>query len=484
MLEWGRSLLDRVRAGIRATKGSASHKLRSFRQESGNIAMMTALLLAPIIGALCMGVEASSWFVMRRAAQNAADSAAVAAANNAAVYNGTKAQWQAEGKATARRYGFTDGANNATVTIDTADVTSEQCPDGATTKCFKATVTKKVPIYLAAVVGYRGNTTIGTRRAVLVTSYAYAEPVSGIKYPTCLTVTGTGSSGSGIDTKGAPFSNMKGCSISAIGPTTNVTCNAGGIGGQPSIFATGTVDTACTTGNILSNGPSTAYVDPYKDYYKKIPCGINSGDATANCDSAATAPTCAPFTGTLTLGSCYTGNINYPDPGGGTKFQTVSLTGPSTGGVVYVKNGSVNLNYLKLVTTDVTFVFTGTTPGGFTDGSKDGSLDLNAPGSGTWSGVAAYQDTHLASSTWLAPSLANNGNTPKLDLIGLLYLPRTDADFGGGAGQTTKATTCYIAVLHSFQVNGTALSMTRSGCTAEGLGVLPTVTILRAALVK
>lgn len=43
---------------------------------------MVALLIVPIAAMLSLAGEVSGWYLMERAAQNAADSAAIAAANN------------------------------------------------------------------------------------------------------------------------------------------------------------------------------------------------------------------------------------------------------------------------------------------------------------------------------------------------------------------------------------------------------------------
>lgn len=431
------------------------------RQEGGNTAAITAVLLVPIIGALSLGVETSSWFVAGRAAQNAADSAAVAAANN-----GVSTEYLSEGRANAARYGFTHASNNVTVNVQSG----QACPDGSTA-CYKATVTKVMPIYLTRIVGFSGDTTIGAQPAKTVTSVAWAEPISGINYPSCLTSTGNGSSGKGIQTKGAPFSNMPGCSISATGPSSPVDCNGQGIGGNPSIFSTSSISSACTGGSTAANRPSSVFSDPYADDYKKIPCTING--ETTNCASGSVS--CGAFSGTLTAGACYSGNVNLSGA------NNINPTGPS---VIYIKNGNLNLNTnATLTANNVTFVFTGSSVGGIT-GGKQGAVSITAPSSGAWSGVAAYQDTHQVSSTYTANPWTQNGGTPTVDITGLMYLPRTDVDFGGGAGAATKPTTCYIAIYHSYAVNGTGLNMTRTGCAAAGLTELPTVQILRAALVK
>jgi Flp pilus assembly protein TadG len=82
---------------------------RLFRDSRGNIGVMTAILIIPVVGALGLATEASGWFLVDRAEQSAADSAALAAAaNNDAANGGTG--YVSEAKAVASNYGFTDGS--------------------------------------------------------------------------------------------------------------------------------------------------------------------------------------------------------------------------------------------------------------------------------------------------------------------------------------------------------------------------------------
>ena len=70
---------------------------------SANVAVITALALPALIGATGLSAEVSYWYLSQRSMQNAADSAAIAAATN-----GT-ANYLVEAKAAAAKYGFVDG---------------------------------------------------------------------------------------------------------------------------------------------------------------------------------------------------------------------------------------------------------------------------------------------------------------------------------------------------------------------------------------
>src|ERR1700674_4706049 len=101
-------------------------RLRTDRR--GNVTVMMAFLLAPLIGALSLGFEVSNWYLTTRGMQNAADAAAIAAATN-----GTS-NYDVEAKAVAATYGLVDGSNNITVTASN----TAACPAGGNT-CYSVT---------------------------------------------------------------------------------------------------------------------------------------------------------------------------------------------------------------------------------------------------------------------------------------------------------------------------------------------------------
>src|SRR6516165_6254666 len=147
-------------------------KLRA--DQSGNVAVMMGFLLPVLIGGLGMGFEVGDWYLQTRAMQNAADSAAIAAAANASPNYGTEA------KAVAAQYGFVDGVNNVTVTPSN----TAACPSGGNT-CYSVTITSLVPLYVIQVVGYQGDTTVGGAKQKSLTSLAIAKQ-STIQQPLCL----------------------------------------------------------------------------------------------------------------------------------------------------------------------------------------------------------------------------------------------------------------------------------------------------------
>ena len=119
--------------------------LRRFcKEENGNVFLAIALALPLLIGAIGLGAEVSYWRVLHRGMQDAADSAAIAAAaNNSASYAG-------EAKSVTSQYGFANGVDQVTVAVSNPATAA-----GCTTNCYVVTISKKVPLSLSQVIGYR-----------------------------------------------------------------------------------------------------------------------------------------------------------------------------------------------------------------------------------------------------------------------------------------------------------------------------------------
>src|SRR6516165_5084701 len=127
----------------------------------GNVSILGGLLIVPLVGAMGVGFKITNWYLTKRAMQNAADAAVIAASTNGG------SNYATEAKAVAAQYGFVDGSNNVTVTASN----SAACPGGGNT-CYSVTITDIVPLYLSLVVGFAGNTTIGSAAANSLTSSA------------------------------------------------------------------------------------------------------------------------------------------------------------------------------------------------------------------------------------------------------------------------------------------------------------------------
>jgi hypothetical protein len=92
--------------------------LRIARDQRGVTAITTALVLLVLVGFVGLGTEVGMWYAERRAMQNASDAAALGAGFD--IYkNGKNSTGIVEaGQSDSARNGFTNGANNVTVTVN------------------------------------------------------------------------------------------------------------------------------------------------------------------------------------------------------------------------------------------------------------------------------------------------------------------------------------------------------------------------------
>ncbi len=200
--------------------GRLFHRPKRFlTDQRGGVSVTLVLMIIPMIAALGMAAEGSSWFFIKRAMQNASDSAAIAAATNGctAVSSTCYSTYVTEAKSVAKQFGFTDGLASVVVTA----TNTARCPDNTLT-CYGVSIQKKVQVSLVDMVGFRGNTTVGGQPALLIASSSLARPrATNGKY--CVTTLGTGN-GDGITFDGGPKIDLHGCDV---GSKTDALCTGG-----------------------------------------------------------------------------------------------------------------------------------------------------------------------------------------------------------------------------------------------------------------
>jgi hypothetical protein len=161
----------------------------------------------------------------------------------------------------------------------------------------------------------------------------------------------------------------------------------------------------------------------------------------------------------------------------------VTVDAPA-GAVLVIENGQLDTNGYSLTTTKgsgLTVVFSGSNSAPYTHApTGGGTLDITAPTSGAWSGVAIYQDPKLTTGVDISAA----GNSPTWNITGLVYLPHSSVTFSGAVNKSGYGQSCFVLVVLDITVNGTGSILPNNGaCIQAGLGV-PTGTIPgRGALV-
>ena len=165
-----------------------------------------------------------------------------------------------------------------------------------------------------------------------------------------------------------------------------------------------------------------------------------------------------------------------------------TVTTPAGGTLLVIENGQLDTGSCKKGCTllessggGLTIIFTGSDPSGtYTHApTGGGTLDFYAPTSGTWSGVAIYQDPALTKGVDIAAA----GNSPTWNITGLVYLPHASVTLSGAVNKSSNGASCFALVVDNITINGTGDILSKGGCAAAGLN-LPTNTVGTVALVK
>jgi hypothetical protein len=312
--------------------------------------------------------------------------------------------------------------------------TSASCPGGGL-NCYRVTVTQRVSQTFSVFAGFDGGSTIGVKKAVLLNASAVAS-VGTVNREYCILALDT--SGDAFRLNGAPNANLAGCNVMS---NADMRCN--GHDSNATIADAAGTNTGCGD---TRNSAVASVSDPYAVRATNIP-----------------ANTCSSYPATATGGNqSFCGSVKLTG--------NVTLTGSNT--VIVIQNGGLNLNGFTLATASgstATIVFSGTAGAYAHTPSGSGTLDIQAPTSGNWSGVAMYQDPALTTNV----NISFAGNSPTWNITGLVYMPKADVTFSGAVNKSSHGASCVGFVIKSMLVNGTANIISQGQCAAAGL-TLPT----------
>jgi Flp pilus assembly protein TadG len=414
--------------------------LRAFRRNEGGAAIVIIGLTMPVlIGALELATEVSYWHWLNRGMQNAADAAAIAAATNA------NSNYDKEAKAVAAQYGFQDGTNNVTVTVANPATAA-----GCSANCYTVTISRPVQLFLASVIGYGGNTTVNNNKpAATITANSVAATANAYRY--CILALG-GSGAQGIRSNGAPKANLNGCNLMS---NTDSTCN-----GSNLYAAYGDAHGTNNGCGVSQTSNVAAVSDPFAGLASNIPNNICGGSYPQEPTTKNAPP--------LPSLNQWSGNYTFA---GGAKVvcgdqQLIGNTAINEA-VLVIVNGQLDTNGYTLQGSALTIVFTGSNTGSYQHiPSGGGTLDIAAPTSGDWSGVAIYQDPNLTKNVDISAA----GNTPTWNISGLVYLPHSSVTFSGAVSKSSQGVRCFELVVDNVTINGTgSIFANDDQCASAGL---------------
>lgn len=443
-------MLHRLAACVRALRSGF------LRDRRAAISPLMAIMIIPIAGATAMVTELGQWYYFQRSLQNAADSAAIAAATNNSATGST---YLFEARAAAQKFGFVDGQDNTSVTASIVT-----CPAGSPVGavCYQASLSKVLPIAISAIVGFRGDANGGFAQTIPAVAVA---TTSGSAKTACIWSLSTGTNS--FNSNGGPKPDLAGCNILSNG---DATCNGHDLGADVGMAAG--VSSGCGKAQVSGATPPT---DPYAAKATRIPTNPCTGAKPYPEKPVGSLPASNKLSGTMNLGTS------------ATRCGDVVLTGDVTltgSNVLTIYNGTLDLNGHTLKTetgssANATLIFSGTNAESSTSTKNpdsparaptgSGTLDIKAPTSGDWSGVALYQDPRMT------PPQKNldvkyTGNQPTWNITGLVYLPRSNTTFSGIVNKSGDGASCFVLVAYTILVNGTgSIFANNNQCGTAGL---------------
>ena len=403
----------------------------------GAVSLITALALPALIGALALGTEVSYWLVKKRNLQNAADSAVIAASIDAS------GAYLVQAKAVAANYGLIDGVAGVILTGSN----TAPCPGGGT-NCYSVTIATTLPTYLAGIVNYVGKGTINGATGTTISATAIAKP-SGTAHEYCLVALAGDGTDPGVSSSGAPKADLSGCGVMS---NTGERCNGHDLGAAYGDAVH--TDDGCGAVQTSNVKP---FVDPYSSLAAKLPA-----DPCGGVYSHGALPAGSKWSGAKTLGSVTTicGDLQLS--------SNVTITAPSDA-ILIIRNGQLLLQGFGFTVASgsgLAVIFTGSNNAAYQHiPSGSGAVDITAPTTGKWAGIALYQDPALTSGI----QMPNAASAPSWAISGLIYVPHADLDFRGSVGKGSTGKRCTVIVANSVTIKGTGLVLSTVECGAAGL---------------
>lgn len=463
----------------KSNKGFWRGWLRLRQDGSGAVAIVTALSLTAILGVAGLATEASLWYVKKRDMQGAADSAALSAATALAAGDtgGISGSATALANAVTISYGFNGSSTvtsppvNSTVTIHNPPTSGSHTSDSS---AYEVIISQPQPLLLSALFLPTGPSI--SARAVASTT---TTPGGGNGCILALNQSDV----IGVSNSGSSTLNIQSCSmyVNSSDPNGALTMSGSSSAGTiinayqvymvggPSITSTATINT--------SAGPYVTGASPVSDPYAGTPV------PTPGTCMAGTQP--LPGRGLKVTGP----QTLTPSNGTMTICGGVSVSGGSTltlnPGTYVINNGDFSVAGGATVIcpscTDgagVTIILTGTSPGSFSvsgSGNQPTTIDLTAPNSGTYAGIAVYQDPNAPSKS--TNSLSGNSN---ININGALYFPNSNVSFSGGA--TAAGAKCTQIIASEIQFSGNV--SINSSCNDAGTKSIGSSGTSKTALVE
>ena len=404
---------------------------RFWRDRRGSYSMVVALMLPVLVGFTSLGTEVGLWLYTHQNMQSAADAAAFSAASAArSGDSGTSATQYA--KAVAGNYGFVDGSNNTTVTVNNPPLSGSQ---SGKSSAYEVIISQQQTQLFSKLL---------TSTPVTITARAVGsvKGTSGNGCVLALKTTNTGvtvSSGAAVTLNNCSLYDDASGSSSATGYALTATSGATLTAASFNLVGTSQATSGASFVGTMNTG-ATALADPYASERAAIPgpgSTCSSGaTATAGHTVTISAGTYCGLTvnslGTLKLNTgiyYFTGAVSV------SSGATLSANGPVTLVLTTLSGTScASLNFTSGATVSLTALSTGATAGLAIVASSSCAAQTATISSGSASTITGAIDLPTYNVTYSSGSGAGvNGCT---QLIGFTITLSSGAGFGNNCAGT------------------------------------------------
>jgi Flp pilus assembly protein TadG len=406
------------------------------RDQSGNYAVLTALTTPVLLGIAGLGTEVGVWSVKHQTMQSAADSGAVSAA--VAYYiQGNNSNLSVQANAVASPYGFVNGSNGVTVTVNQPPKSGTHT---TTAGAVEVIITQPQTRLFSAMWDSQSMTLSARAVAIPASSWGGTGCVAALSGSASGAIGTQGNAQIGLDNC-SMFDNSSNASALTAGGTSAISAYSVNVVGQvPSASAAN----ISVTNGIQTGGPPM--IDPY---------GNTSPGSFSGCDqhnySAKTTVTISP--------GVYCGGINL------NAGANVTLSP----GIYYLDQGNLQVNGGATMTgTGVTLVFTSSTGHNYANATIGGgaTINLTAPTTGATAGIAIFGDRNMPAGT----TFKFEGGASQI-FGGALYLPKAAVSFSGGAGTSTGCTQLIANTVTFTGTSNFAIDCSGYGTKPFGFGL-------------
>ncbi|HWJ59511.1 MAG TPA: Tad domain-containing protein [Sphingomicrobium sp.] len=408
------------------------------KDRRGNALAIACASMPLVVGAAGLAVDTIQWTLWKRQLQRAADSAAIAGVYDRSSSGGSTATVPAT------------VSHDTELNLHTWMALKSGYPDVSyptDTSVMQYQVEVKLGVQQSLPFS---SLFVSTAPTIIATARAASVPAGG---DACINARETSASKTGVNITGNAAIYMPDCVIYSNSPSTN----SAAAGGSSSV----TAEAVAGVGGIQES--NNWKVQSYRPYSPAI------DDPFANVQVDTTQMKCYSAEADDKTDWAAAKAAGYNCWSSMKSGSNKSIDVPADFGPIYINGGDITLQG-DFNCTGCTLVLTNSDPLSNTIGQIKSNAGANnnitAPTSGTFKGIAIYQDRRASDST---PGNKINGNSGSI-IQGALYFPKSELDYNG-SGTTDAICTMFVARRVNFSGNSATSNKFKkmADCGAYGL---------------